>query len=110
MTDEIRDFLGKIANPFQLENAEDITAKVLLTVEGPGGGSWVADCKNNVCAITEGTVEKPDLEVKATAEDTKKLITGELDPVKAFMGGKVKVVGNMFLGMKLLKSIKLPGV
>lgn len=107
MANEIRDFLARIPNPFQLENLEDTKALVQFTIDGEGGGEWVADIHDNNCEIKEGSTEDPDLSIKAKAEEAKKLIAGELDPMKAYMTGKVKVIGNLMLGLKLLKSIKL---
>ncbi|HNY84413.1 MAG TPA: SCP2 sterol-binding domain-containing protein [Anaerolineaceae bacterium] len=107
MANEIRDFLARIPNPFQLEHLEDTKALVQFNVEGEGGGKWVADVHDNICEIREGTVEDPDLDIKGKIEDVNKLLAGELDPMKAYMTGKVKVIGNLMLGLKLLKAIKL---
>lgn len=107
MANDIREFLASIPNPVQLENLGDTKAMVQITIDGEGGGAWVADIHDNVCDIKEGTVEDPDLSIKAKAEDVTKLMAGELDPMKAYMTGKVKVVGNLMLGLKLLKSMKL---
>lgn len=107
MANEIREFLARIPNPFPLENLGDTKALVQLTIDGEGGGAWVADVHDNICEIKEGTTEDPDLSIKAKAEEAKKLLAGELDPMKAYMTGKVKVVGNLLLGLKLLQSLKL---
>ncbi|MGB4596161.1 MAG: SCP2 sterol-binding domain-containing protein [Anaerolineaceae bacterium] len=107
MTNEIRDFITKIPNPYPLENLEDTKALVQLTIDCEGGGTWVADIHDNICEIKEGTTEDPDLLIKANAENARKLMAGELDPMKAYMTGKIKVIGNLMLGLKLLKSINL---
>ncbi|MGI6249813.1 MAG: SCP2 sterol-binding domain-containing protein [Anaerolineaceae bacterium] len=107
MANEFEEFLARIPNPFQLENLEDTKAKVQFEITGEDGGQWIADIADNVCKIDKGTTPDPDLTIKAEAEDAKKLLAGELDPFKAYMSGKIKVIGNMMLGLKLLKSIKL---
>ncbi len=107
MASEIREFISKIPNPLQLENLDGTKALVQVTITGEGGGEWVADVHDNICEIKEGTTEDPDLSLKAKSEEALKLISGELDPMKAYMTGKVRVVGNLMLGLKLLKSLKL---
>jgi putative sterol carrier protein len=44
----------------------------------------------------------PDLTIKANAQDGVKLLTGELDAMRAYMLGKIKVFGDLGLGMKLV--------
>lgn len=107
MTNQIRDFIAKIPNPFTLENLDDTNALVQFAITGEGGGEWVAEIHDGKCEIKEGSTEDPDLSIKAKIEDAAQLVAGELDPMKAYMTGKVKVVGNLMLGLKLLKSINL---
>lgn len=49
---------------------------------------------------TEKT-ENPDATVTMTQEDFKAMVSGELNPMMAFMQGKIKVDGNMSTVMKL---------
>ena len=107
MASEIREFIGRIPNPLTLENLEGTKALVQFSITGEGGGEWVANIHDNICEIEEGSTEDPDLSLKAKADEAMKLISGELDPMKAYMTGKVRVVGNLMLGLKLLKAINL---
>ncbi|MCV0425248.1 MAG: SCP2 sterol-binding domain-containing protein [Roseibium sp.] len=42
-----------------------------------------------------------DCTIKMSAEDLGDLLTGELNPTAAFMGGKMQVEGDMSVAMKL---------
>jgi putative sterol carrier protein len=53
------------------------------------------------CRVVEGVVEKPDVTVGMAAEDYVKMTTGQLQPVVAFMQGKIKLQGDMNLAMKV---------
>ncbi len=46
-----------------------------------------------------------DCTVVITLENLNNLLTGKLDPVTGFMGGKFKVSGDMSLAMKLQRVI-----
>jgi putative sterol carrier protein len=53
-----------------------------------------------VITIGQGTHSKPDLTISVTEDKFIDLATGKLNPISAFMGGHVKVKGNMALAMK----------
>ena len=58
---------------------------------------------------TPNTVDNSDREadctVEITLENLNNLLTGKLDPVTGFMGGKFKVSGDMSIAMKLQRVI-----
>lgn len=52
--------------------------------------------------VHEGVAPDPDLTVTIGDDDLVRLFRGELNPMTAFMTGKVKVEGNVMLAQKLV--------
>ena len=74
-------------------------------------GNWFLDLKNGDGSV--GKVESSEVEadtvMKATSSDLVAMFTGKLSPTMAFMGGKLKISGNMGAAMKLEKIMgKMP--
>ena len=107
MSEEINNFLKSIVNPFQLEG-DNPDATVLFNLTGDNGGVYHADIKNNVATILEGSIENPTLTLTADYANVRKMLSGEENPVAAFMTGKIKLQGDYMLALKLVKAIKLP--
>jgi putative sterol carrier protein len=48
-----------------------------------------------------GTHAKPNISITMSVADFLDMINGELNPQMAFMGGKLKIKGDMSLAMKM---------
>lgn len=85
---------------------KDMVAKVGVVyrfdIVGPNGKpkSWLVDLKHGEGSITNET-KGGDCIFKMKDADFVKLMSGKLNPQKAFMAGKLKLEGNMMLAQKL---------
>lgn len=70
---------------------------------GPNGkeGYWIVNAKTGKGSVEFNGKAKPDVTFIMDDADVVDLISGKLNPQKAFFQGKIKIQGNMGLAMKL---------
>ncbi|XP_040217171.1 hydroxysteroid dehydrogenase-like protein 2 isoform X2 [Rana temporaria] len=91
--------IGKSINEDAVKSVQGIYQFVL---SGAEQGTWYMDLKNDKGAVGKGEPPiKADVVMSLDSEDFVKMFTGKLKPTMAFMGGKLKIKGNMALAMKL---------
>ena len=70
-------------------------------ITGEEAGVWALQINNGEGKIIPGGVEKPDITFTVSDKDWLAITEGKLDPMNAFMTGKLKVAGDMMLAMKV---------
>jgi len=98
----VRNIMTAIPDLFIAEKAEGVSGVVQCMFSGDQASDWVITIVDQTCSVEEGVASNPDLTIKADAEDGVNLLTGEMDAMRAYMLGKVKVFGDLSLGMKLI--------
>ena len=98
---DVRQTMMAIPDHFNAEKAKGVSGIVQCMFSGDQASDWVIAIKDQVCKVEEGINPNPDLTIKADADVGVKVLTGAIDPMRAYMLGKVKVFGDLSLGMKL---------
>jgi len=92
--------------------AANASAKLQQVVGTPNGERryWLT-IQGGAVDMGPGDVEAPDATITQDEATAKALAKSELNPVSAFMSGKLKVAGNMMLLMQLQNALaQLPNV
>lgn len=107
MPAQAREILQKMPAAFRADKAGSAKALIQLMLNGDGGGNWAIDVSDGQCAVREETLPKPDVQVTMDAANFVSLIQGKLNPVQAFMTGKIKVSGNVGHVMQMMNWFDL---
>ena len=102
MSSEVDTVVQSLPDAFLPEKAGSAKACFQLDLTGDSGGKWILDVFDGVCEVQEQVAENPDVTVTMDGNDFVALFNNQLDPVQAFMGGKIKISGNLGLVMQFL--------
>ena len=102
MASKTQEMMQNMEDALLPEKAGTAKALIQLNLTGEDGGIWVVDINNGQCQIREEEAENPDVTVTMNAEEFAALYQNKLNPVQAFMSGKIKVSGNVGMVMQLL--------
>lgn len=100
-SEEIAQIFAEMSDRFVPEKAQGVDAVIQFDLSGDEGGLYWIKINDGECTTGEGEVENPRMTLKTSAETWYSISKGEVNVMKAFMGGKLKVKGDMNLGMKL---------
>jgi len=106
MSSQARELIEAMPAAFLPEKAGDAKAVIQLDLTGDGGGQWAVNIAGGQCQVREETAGASDVTVTMDADDFVALFSNQLNPVQAFMAGKVKIAGNVGFVMNLLNWFK----
>ncbi len=103
---EVFDLLPRYFRP---EKARDVRAVVQFHITGPQGGDWVVQVDQGVLTVTRGVHPGPaDLTVTVSDAHYWALLRGEMDPVAAYMRGRLRIQGDLKLAYRLQDLFRMP--
>ena len=102
MVDSAREFFETLESTVEPSRTAGVKHTYLFDIAGVG--QWKVDVDNGALAVTEGPGEA-DVTISISEENFLKINHGELDPSAAFMGGQMKVKGDVGAAMELDKFL-----
>lgn len=81
--------------------AEGIDATILFDLSGENGGLFWLKLADGAAEAGEGAVDHPTMTLKASADDWFAVSTGQVNAMQLFMTGRIKILGDMSLAMKM---------
>ncbi len=103
----VADLMSKMPGAFIPEKAAGLDAAIQFHFTGAEPGEWYAVIKDGKVEVAQGAHASPKMTLTADSSDYVKIFTGELDGMQAFMGGKLKLAGDLNLAMKLTQMFKI---
>jgi putative sterol carrier protein len=93
---------------FNAAAAQGVNATLQWELSGEGGGTWALEIANGACKLIEGGVQNPKTTFILAASDWVAIATGKLNPMNAFMTGKLKVQGDQSIALKMQSMFPSP--
>jgi putative sterol carrier protein len=108
MTDaSVSTIMSQMQGAFNPENAKGIDAVVQFDITGENGGKWMLTINDQQCRVNQGTAQNPKLTFISDDQTFLAIFTGKMDGMKAYMLGRVRMIGDITLAMKLTKLFKV---
>ena len=104
---DLQPIFDSMTERFQADKAGDLDMTVQFELSGDGGGQWYASIKDGAMSVDQGTVDGPNATLKMDADDFTQMSKGDLNPMMAFMSGKIKVDGDLNSVMKFQSLVGL---
>jgi NAD(P)-dependent dehydrogenase (short-subunit alcohol dehydrogenase family)/acyl dehydratase/putative sterol carrier protein len=102
----VSDIFAGLTDAFQADQATGVDVVFQFDISGEAGGSWQVVVKDGACEVAEGSHGSPTTTIKMGGEDFVKMITGELNAMAAYTGGKLKIEGDLMKSQLIEKLCK----
>ena len=99
--EDIQSLFPVMVDHFIPEKAGDLAATILFDLSGDNGGFFWIKIADGAATTGAGEVGDAAMTVRASADDWFAVATGEMNAMQAFMTGKLKILGDMGLAMKM---------
>lgn len=87
--------------------AREIAATYCFKIIGVGGGEWTVDCRADPPTCSRGDSCKVQCTVEVSSEDLMKMLVDPNLGMQLYFQGKLRVLGDPMLAMKLQQLFEL---
>jgi putative sterol carrier protein len=106
MPTAIESFFEQFDTHHYFPRFQDISGSCRLDIEGDG--SWLIQVKQGYVNITKDGKKTPaDCIVTCSQEDFMRMMQGQLNPISAYLQGRITVTGNIGLAQVCLRMFRL---
>jgi len=102
----VKGIFDRIPEAFQADKAVGLDVVFQFKISGAGGGDWYVVVKDGACEVKAGVHEQPTTTVKMGDEDFVQLISGKLNAMSAYTGGKLKIEGDLMKSQLIEKLFR----
>ena len=104
---DLNTIFANMSQNFDGSKAGDLDITILFDLTGEGGEQWHASIANGALDYGEGSVDSPSATLSMDADEFVAMSKGDLNPMMAFMSGKIKVDGDLNAVMKFQSLVGL---
>lgn len=102
---EVAEIFQKMVQRMEPQKIEGMNAVIQFDLSGDNGGQYWLKLAEGAATTGTGLVDGAKMTLKASADDFYTMMNGGLNPMQAFMTGKVKIQGDTSLALKLMPLI-----
>lgn len=99
--------LEELVRRFNPDKAQGVDAVIQFDLSGEDGGQYWVRIQNGTVTAGEGMAENPKITIRSSMDTWKDVAAGKTNVVNAFMMGKLKVQGDMGLGIRMQSMFSL---
>ena len=96
----LNEALDSMMTRFNPAKAKGVNAVIQLNATGEGGGDYYTTVADGKATLTPGVAPSPTVTISVAAKDWIEMMSGALDPTRAFMAGKLRISGDLGLMMR----------
>lgn len=97
----VAETIQSLQEHFNPNAAVGLNKTIQLNISGNEAGKWAMKIANQACELIPGGVEKPDLTLSLADKDWIAITERKLDPMNAYMMGKLEATGDIALAMRI---------
>ena len=101
----VAEIMARLAGAFNADEADDLEATFQFMIDGDD--DFYITIEDEACEASMGEHDDPDITMMMDVDTLKEIVTGELDGMQAFMGGRLRAEGDVMLGTRLSQLFDL---